>query len=247
MATTNDSGYKTFTATAVALAQNVRVLLDSSGTVSVAGATDDWIGTTVEECLASGEVNVRLRNSPGSHFFTASAAVTAGAKLFATAAGKVDDATAGGASIGFEAVDAATADGDIIECVPQGGAAAAGGAPFVVTIPVTMANIADGDLVTTWTPGFNGSITKLDFLVTDAVTTSAKASTLNAEIGTTNLTGGTVALTSANCTPLGAIVAGSAITAANTFVSTDTVSIEASSTTTFVEGAGTLIITGRSL
>jgi len=119
MSTVNESGYKTFQATAVALSKNTRVLLDSSGTISVAGATDDWIGTVVEDVAASGYGTVKLRNAPGTHFFVASAAVTRGAKLFPTASGKVDDAAGTGVYIGFEAAEAATADGDIIECVPS--------------------------------------------------------------------------------------------------------------------------------
>jgi hypothetical protein len=112
----------------------------------------------------------------------------------------------------------------------------------IVSIPITLAKLADGDIVTTYTPGFNGRIKGLDFIVHDPVTTGSKASTLNAEIGTTNLTGGTVALTSANCTPLGKVVAGAAITAGAGFTKTDTISIEASSTTTFIEGTGVLVI-----
>lgn len=119
MSTVNESGYKTFQATAVAISKNTRVLLDSSGTISVAGATDDWIGTAVEDIAASGYGTIRLRNAPGSHFFVASAAVTRGAKLYPTADGKVDDAAGTGVFIGFEAAEAATADGDIIECVPS--------------------------------------------------------------------------------------------------------------------------------
>jgi hypothetical protein len=112
----------------------------------------------------------------------------------------------------------------------------------IVSLPITLANVADGDVLTAYTPGFKGTIIGIDFAVTTAVTTAAKATTLNAEIGTTNLTGGAVALTSANCTPLGAVVASTAITAANAFTATDTISIEASSTTTFVEGVGVLYI-----
>jgi hypothetical protein len=248
MSTVNTTGYKAFTATAVAIAKNVRVLLDSSGTISAAGVSDEWIGTTIEDIAASGTGVVRLRNAPGTHFFTASAAVTRGAKLYAAAAGKVDDGSTvlgGGANIGFEALEAATADGDIIECAPT--SENAGGTPVIFNLPITLANVANGDVLTTWTPGFAGKIVSLNFAVTTAVTTAAKAATLNAEIGTTDLTGGTVALTSANCTPLGVIVAGAAITAANTFTATDTVSIEASSVTAFSEGAGILIITVRAL
>lgn len=112
----------------------------------------------------------------------------------------------------------------------------------VIAIPVTLAKLANGDIVTTITPGYAGRISKMEFVVTDPATTGSKAATLNAEIGTTNLTGGALALTSANCTPLGNVVAAAAITAANKFSATDTISIEASSVTTFIEGAGVLLI-----
>lgn len=117
MATINESGYKTFTATAVALSQNVRVLLDSSGTVSVAGATDDWIGTVTTDVAASGRATVRLRNAPGTFFMVASAAIAVGDAISATAGGKIDDGTATGGAMTFEALTAATADDDVIEVV----------------------------------------------------------------------------------------------------------------------------------
>lgn len=107
---------------------------------------------------------------------------------------------------------------------------------------VDLAVIADGDLMTAFTPGFAGTIEAVQLVVTDPVTTAAKASTLNLEIGTTDLTGGVLALTSANCTPLGKIVLGTAITADNTFGATDTISVEATSTTAFIEGQGSLNI-----
>jgi hypothetical protein len=116
-------------------------------------------------------------------------------------------------------------------------------APIVIGIPYNLADIANGDILTDYTPGFAGRIKKIAFAVTKPATTAAKLATLNMEIGSTNLTGGVVALTSANCTPIGAVIAGSAITAANRFSATDTISIEASSVTAFVEGAGMVLIT----
>ena len=113
----------------------------------------------------------------------------------------------------------------------------------ILSIPIKLATITAGDVATGITPGFAGKITKVQFLVTTAVTTAAKAATLNLEIGTTNLTGGAVALTSANCTPLGAVVAGTAVTANNEFTDTDTISVEGSSVTAFSEGEGVLLIT----
>jgi len=112
----------------------------------------------------------------------------------------------------------------------------------IVSIPITLSNVADGDVLTTFTPGFHGRIKSLDFAVGVPVTTAAKLSTLNAEIGTTNVTGGTVALTSALCTPRGKIVAGTAITGDAAFKNSDTISIEASGTTAFIEGDGYLLI-----
>ena len=113
----------------------------------------------------------------------------------------------------------------------------------VVSLQVALASVADGDVVTTYTPGFNGRVKSIDFVTNVPVTTASKLSTLNAEIGTTDLTGGTVALTSAACTPQGAIVAGAAITAGAGFDMNDTISIEASSTTAFAEGDGTILLT----
>jgi hypothetical protein len=105
------------------------------------------------------------------------------------------------------------------------------------THQVLLASIADGDVVTSFVPGFAGKIVGFGVNVSAAVTTGSKATTLNLEIGTTNLTGGVLALTSANMTPLGKTLASTAITAANVFTATDAISIEASSTTAFVEGA----------
>lgn len=248
MSTTNDTGYRTFTATAVALAKNIRVLLDSSGTVSVAGVSDDWIGTTIEDVLASGLATIKLRSAPGTVFFTASAAVTRGAVLYAAASGKVDDGSTvlgGGGPIGYEAVEAASADGDIIECTPSSGSG--GGAPVILAFPILLATIANGDLMTEITPGFAGKIVSFFGVVTAPATTGSKLSTLNLEIGTTNVTGGALALTSANMTPLGATVAASAITAANVFTATDVLSIEAASTTAFAEGSVVLYVIIRAL
>lgn len=112
----------------------------------------------------------------------------------------------------------------------------------VWTFQLDLASIADGDVITGFTPGFAGRIVDMDFIVNVPVTTGGDGTTLNAEIGTTNLTGGTITLTSANCTPQGAIIAASAITAGNHFDSSDTISVEASSTTAFAEGSGTLVI-----
>jgi phenylpyruvate tautomerase PptA (4-oxalocrotonate tautomerase family) len=119
MATQNDSGFKTFQATSSAISKARLVKLSSSNLISVTGDENLAIGVTLEDIEASGYGAVKLFGSPGTFFVTASAAITAGAKLFPAASGKVDDATAGtGATLGLIAQEAATADGDIIEAIP---------------------------------------------------------------------------------------------------------------------------------
>ena len=112
-----------------------------------------------------------------------------------------------------------------------------------ITIPVTLANITGaGDVVTGIKPGIDGYIEYWEFVTGTPVTTAAKAATLNLEIGTTNLTGGTIALTSAAATPLGKVIAASAITGNNRITRDDTLSVEAASVTAFAEGTGFLLI-----
>lgn len=117
----------------------------------------------------------------------------------------------------------------------------------LLSFPITLAQITGaGDVVTNIKPGIKGVIEEVWFVVTSAVTTAAKAATLNLEIGTTNVTGGTVALTSANCTPLGAVIKNAASPSANNVLAEDSqLSIEAASVTAFAEGAGVLWVRVR--
>lgn len=108
---------------------------------------------------------------------------------------------------------------------------------FVYRQRLELADITGVADLDTFTPGFAGSVASCRAIVATAVTTAAKAVSLNLEIGTTNLTGGVVALTSANCTPVGAVVNGSAVTADNVFTATDVLTLEPASITAFAEGA----------
>lgn len=114
--------------------------------------------------------------------------------------------------------------------------------PHSKSLHYNLADIADGDIASVFVPGYAGRIKKFYAVTTKVATTGGKLTTLNLEIGTTNLTGGALALTSANQTPIGALVNASDITAANTFSATDGISIEASSTTAFGEGEVELVI-----
>lgn len=112
-----NEGTKTFTAGA-ALEAKRRVKIKSGTTttppeVEYAGAGEQHIGIT-EYAVASAElVAVKLRTAPGTHEMTAAGAFALGATLYGAANGKVDDASSGTA-IG-KALEAATADGDIVE------------------------------------------------------------------------------------------------------------------------------------
>lgn len=119
---------------------------------------------------------------------------------------------------------------------------AAGVGIMVVSFQFDLADIADGELVTDYTLGFKFKILSTAFAVTEAVTTASKATTFAVDIGATETTGGLVAVTSAAATPVGTVIAGSAITAGNTGSSSDTISIRAESTTAHVEGKGSLLI-----
>lgn len=123
-------------------------------------------------------------------------------------------------------------------------AVAAGVGKYCLDIPLQLVGITGNvDVVTGLVLGHKFKIITADFFVTKVVSTAAKAATLNLEIGTTDLTGGVIALTSANCTPLGAKVAGTSITANNTGSATDAISLEASGVTAFAEGDGFVRLT----
>ena len=112
-------GDMTFTANG-ALAAKVRVKITAGSTtdppqVDVAGAGEEHIGITEFAAASGALVTVRSRKSPGIHEVTAAGAFAVGAALYGAAAGKVDDVLAG-SIIGY-AVEAATADGDIVRII----------------------------------------------------------------------------------------------------------------------------------
>lgn len=108
----------------------------------------------------------------------------------------------------------------------------------VLSFPVDLVEVTAADVVTDFPLPWAGKIIGFDFVVNKPVTTADDAASFNLEIETTDVTGGVIALTSANSTPLGKVISSTAITALNTFAKGDTLSIEASSVTAFAEGTG---------
>lgn len=101
----------------VAIAQFLRVkLVAGKLAISGAGVTDagNDLGEITQAAFADGDVRaVRFRNSAGTRKMVAAGPIVQGADVFGAAGGKVDDA-ASGTAIGI-ALEAASADGDIIE------------------------------------------------------------------------------------------------------------------------------------
>lgn len=110
-----DNNCKTFTADE-AIAVHLRVKLDSDGRVTVAGLADKEIGTAMTPAFAAGDqVTVKLRTGSGTHKMVAIEALAIGATVYTEANGKVQDtAQATSFQVGT-ALEAATADGDVIE------------------------------------------------------------------------------------------------------------------------------------
>lgn len=87
-------------------------------------------------------------------------------------------------------------------------------------------------------PGFAGSLIAINARCVIAATTGSKLATLTGRVNAGALGGGgVVALTSANMTPAGAAVAGTAITGAKAFTAAQTFGAVVSSVTAFVEGS----------
>ena len=117
-------------------------------------------------------------------------------------------------------------------------------------LPVDLASItAAGDVVTTVTPGFPGWVQKWFWVTNVAVSTGGKLATLNLEVNAVDIkmpdgvTNSTISLTSAAVTPIGKVIAGTAVGQGwAKFDKDDTISVEASSVTAFVEGSGTVVL-----
>lgn len=101
--------------------------------------------------------------------------------------------------------------------------------------------IANGDVVSNLVLPFSGTVERFDIIMMDAVTTAGDGATFNLEIDTTDVSGSSIVTASATATPAGKIYSATP-TAARTFVAGQTLSIEASSVTDYVEGSATFLV-----
>ncbi len=102
--------------TGEALADFRRVKFNSLSEVVYADAGEIGIGATLEDVADAKTAAIQLDNAGGTMKLVANGAIAAGARCFPGADGKVS-ATPSGASVAI-ALEAATADNDIIECLP---------------------------------------------------------------------------------------------------------------------------------
>jgi len=148
----------------------------------------------------------------------------------------------GAALVGIEdsaaLITATTVEAALAEITKKANAAL--GVP--ICVPVILSKHSNSSVAARLTPGFAGKIRKISFSVTDPVTTGSKLATFTPAIAGVSVTGGALALTSANCTPVGAKVDGSAITALNSFTAAQEITIVASAVTAFIEGQGVIYL-----
>lgn len=114
---TNETGVKAFV-TAARVERARRVKINSSGQVLHAGLAERADGVSLNEGDSGDTITVALRNKPGTVKLTAAGGFAVGAELYSAAAGKVDDVSTSAGNKAFLALEAATADGDIVECLP---------------------------------------------------------------------------------------------------------------------------------
>jgi hypothetical protein len=107
---------KTFKAGAVAIPQGTIVKFDTDGTVICStSATEVHIGIAEQATVANGQCSVILRDGMGTAKVVASTTISVGAKITATTAGQAVTTTADHAEVVGVALEAATAQGDLIE------------------------------------------------------------------------------------------------------------------------------------
>ncbi len=122
---------------------------------------------------------------------------------------------------------------------------AAGLGIVTVAIPLQLVAMttAAADLMTNYVPGYAFKLLSIEFVTTKLGTGTSASQVINAEIGSTNVTGGVLTLLLADTDTLGKKTAATAITAANTGTASDTLSFEvATGGTVFTAGDGVLLV-----
>ena len=126
------------------------------------------------------------------------------------------------------------------------------GAFYTINLSYNLADIAAADILTDFVVPHGFKLVDIRASDTKAATTAAKAATLTAKIDGTAVPGAVLALTSANMTPLGKCLTGTATDVLSggkniAYNPGSKLTVTGSSVTAFVEGAITLTLTLQSL
>jgi hypothetical protein len=106
----------------------------------------------------------------------------------------------------------------------------------VVTLGVQLSDLAAGNFKVAMPNAF--TLQSIGFRTAKPASTASKAVTLQAAINGVNCTGGVINLTTANQNTIGGFVAGTPITAGNVGTAGQTLEVNVSAVTAFVEGDG---------
>ncbi len=150
-----------------AIGQHLRVKTPAS--LALAGAADFSLGTMEEPTTYANEpASVRLRHSMGTRPMVANGAISLGAVVFAAAAGKVG---ATGTIVEGIALEAATADNDIIEVLPVD--MAEFGKVISTRQRFTVAQVNAGATVLAAFPGFRYRLVDVSLIAVGGAATGA--------------------------------------------------------------------------
>lgn len=226
------------------------VKVDSNGKAALSGDGENAIGILQDKPDAQDKAaEVMVLGASKAEY---GGSVTAGDNLASDANGKLVTATASDAILAVALEDGSDGEVHSVSLVTRTSSGTNNTTWSTMTIPMNaLSSYTTGDdIITEFTPGFNGYIEKVSF-VTETVTTDIDADAeINFEIGTTDLTGGVITLTdtaTAATSPdtVGKVIDGSAITADNEFTNTDSISAEISITNGFSDGEGYLLVVLR--
>lgn len=108
----DDTGYK-----AVTLTETVGQFLRTNAAGELCGITERGIGVATRQGVSGDVVDVALLSKQGTTKMIAAAAIAADAIVYTAASGKVSVSASTAYPLGI-ALEAATADGDVIEVMP---------------------------------------------------------------------------------------------------------------------------------
>lgn len=223
-------------ATDLSAKRGYAVTVDSNAKFAIAGVRAEGVAILIEPPSASGAICTGVTHGVATAIYGGT--VTAGNKLATDANGKLVAANPGDPVVGRALTSGVSGD---MGTVLLGGASEARGGR-IMQFTFDLADISAASIVNNFVPGFSGTIKKLSAVVLKAATTAAKAATVGATIGGVATTGGVLSLTSANMTPIGAVVDSTAVTALGSFSDSDQIDLVGSAVTAFVEGRAVLSI-----